>query len=318
MPLMDDESCEFNCYSVRRLNPFLGVMQIVETADSRAISHDGINWEIQILGVRPHDTWGAPSTVKPKRQFLRFGVWNKANGLTRIPANPLLDLTTMLKEVARLAEILTPASARIPFPLSDIYELWLLDDLDRMPLALLASTTELRHGASITIDHWVCSNAELPSPYLTRRDKVPPESIGSNPSKSYLERIVKQRASLGIQRWFKRTADDLGELVSFEPEEKLPLEARLHAAETFPQLLLNSAWDDTLTSSAIADYHVWLAPYLLTLQNLPDDLRCTLEREAAAQAVAVANYWRFYPKIINRKIIDAARVEARLRQTLKR
>ena len=48
---------------------------------------------------------------------------------------------------------------------------------------------------------------------------------------------------------------------------------------------------------------------------LPDDQRAVLEQKAIARAVAVDRCWRFYPKVIDRKLIDAARVEARLRQT---
>ena len=57
---MDDHSKDFRCYSVRRLNPFLGMAQIVESTNSRAISLDGVDWDIQILAERPTTPRGAP------------------------------------------------------------------------------------------------------------------------------------------------------------------------------------------------------------------------------------------------------------------
>ena len=312
---MDDNSKNFRCYSVRRLNPFLGVVQIVETADSRAITPDGVDWEIQILTERPHDTWSAPSAIKQKRQFLRFGVWNSADGLCRVPANPLLDLAKMIKEANRIIEILLPESVRIPFPLQDKYELWLLDEKEQTPFALLASTTGKLATSSFTIDRWVCANQEFPSIHMDRRGKTETEPVTPNPNKSYLEKVVKQRAGRGIQRWFKRSVDGSGRPLSADVADKSTAQERPLPAQAFPPLLLLNSWNDSFSESVISDYHYWLSPYLLTLQNLPDDLRHRLERKAAAQAVAVNACWRLYPKIIDRKIIDTARVEARLRQS---
>jgi len=36
------------CYGVRRLNPFQGILQVVELGDARALSLDGVRWEIQV------------------------------------------------------------------------------------------------------------------------------------------------------------------------------------------------------------------------------------------------------------------------------
>ncbi|MCP5444070.1 MAG: hypothetical protein H6968_13655 [Chromatiaceae bacterium] len=314
---MDDHSKDFRCYSVRRLNPFLGVAQIVESTDSRAISLDGVDWDIQILAERPHDTWGAPSPVKQKRLFLRFGAWNRTNGLYRVPANPLLDLAKMIKEANRLIEILLLKSARVPFPLEDSFELWLLDDEDHMPQALLASTHRVVEISLFAVDRWICTNQDPPATDMTQHKETESDSNGPHPHKIYLEAIVQQRASQGIRRWFKRIACGYGEPVPPVFGEEVVVGNGLLPAEAFPQLLLNGSWDDPLACSVISDYHAWLSPYLLTLQNLPDDLRASLERKAVARAAAVNLNWRLYPKIIDGKLIDAARVEARLRESHK-
>lgn len=317
MTSKDDDSRNYSCYSVRRLNPFLGVVQIVETGDSRAISPDGVDWEIQILAERPQDTWGAPARVKQQRQFLRFGVWSRVEGLSRVPANPLLDLTTMFREANRLIDILLAESARIPFPSSDRFELWLLDDEDLMPLALLASTTRIDTTAAFAVRRWVCTDNDVPSVHAGQGGKSQFASVNPTPNKSYLESVVNQRNCRGIRLWFRRTADGAGEPLPAAIALDSVLNSGQLSAESFPPLLLKSSWDDALAGAVISDYHDWLSPYLLTLQNLSDEQRAGLERKAVERAVAVEACWRLYPKIIDRGIIDAARVEARLRLSQK-
>lgn len=315
---MVDDARSFNCYGVRRLNPFLGVIQIVESTDSRAISIDGINWEIQILTERPHDTWAAPSPVKQQRQYIRFGVWNKCDGLGRVPANPLLDLTKMLTEANLIVDALANESARIPFPLQDRFELWLLDDKNLTPLALLASATEPHYLPLIKVDHWISTNHEFPTPHQEMLNLAAANLNNPIQTKQLLQAAVASRARHGYKRWFKRTDDACGEPQSIEPGEDSISPQTILSADDFPLLLLSSSWDDALIHSLVDDHHNWLSPYLLTLQNLPDELRMDLERKAARRAAVVASCWRFYPKIIDRKIIDAARVEARIRHSGKR
>ena len=314
---MNKDSVSFSCYSIRRLNPFLGVLQIVATEGSRAISPDGIDWEIQILAERPHDTWGAPSPVKRKHQFLRFGSWNRADGLSRVPANPLLDLTRMLNEANRIVEILCLESTRTPFLLKDRFELWLLDDHDQTPLALLASTTDMRNIPSLIETEWVCSKNEFPSIHMERQKEIRSEPTNPLANKRYLEKIVKLRSRRGLQRWYKRSVDGCGEALPLEAEKKSASRTGQLPADAFPLLLLNPCWDGSLPAAVVADYLAWLSPYLLALQNLPDELRSTLEQQASKQSLVVDTYWRLYPKIINKQIIDAARVEALLRQSHK-
>ena len=49
---------ELLCYALRRLNPFLGVVQVVETPSGRASSSNGLVWDVQILTEGPAD-WGS-------------------------------------------------------------------------------------------------------------------------------------------------------------------------------------------------------------------------------------------------------------------
>jgi hypothetical protein len=39
---------EARCYAFRRLNPYLGVTQVVDGSHGRGVSVDGVNWELQL------------------------------------------------------------------------------------------------------------------------------------------------------------------------------------------------------------------------------------------------------------------------------
>ncbi len=74
-----------SCYSQRILNPFRGVMNIISIGGADAVTIDGVNWTLYI-----HDTFDCP-TDDPEEFFaiempdIRFGDWNKNNGLLRSP-----------------------------------------------------------------------------------------------------------------------------------------------------------------------------------------------------------------------------------------
>ena len=61
------------CYGVRRLNQFQGILQVVELGDARALSLDGVRWEIQVRCAQPELPWGIPSRGEPMMRYLRFG-----------------------------------------------------------------------------------------------------------------------------------------------------------------------------------------------------------------------------------------------------
>lgn len=54
---------------------------------------------------------------------------------------------------------------------------------------------------------------------------------------------------------------------------------------------------------------------MLTLPNIPTDVRGRLEFAAAKRAVLVDALWRLYPLVINPVMVDTARVEATVRRT---
>ena len=52
------EQENISCYAIRRVNPFLGVLQVIETASGRAVSANGVVWDIEI-GVPVKSGWGS-------------------------------------------------------------------------------------------------------------------------------------------------------------------------------------------------------------------------------------------------------------------
>ncbi len=75
---------ELRCYALRRLNPFLGVIQVVETPSGRASSSNGVVWDIQILTQAPAD-WGSLNAGNRGKAWCRYGLWSEQDGLIHQP-----------------------------------------------------------------------------------------------------------------------------------------------------------------------------------------------------------------------------------------
>jgi hypothetical protein len=298
-------------YAVRRLNPFLGVVQVVEIEDARALSYDGRQWEIQVKAERPEHTWGSIEPTRIVRQFFRFGGWNAEQGLRQVPANPILDIGAMLQASEQLLAALREVLGEVPFRFADRFEYWLLDG-DRQPLALLASTTERHLIPQIRSDRW---QATLPTDHRFLAASLEAQGIanhdpqGDRQHASRLERQVRDAAGRTPNRcWYERLPDGSG--TALEPQfEDLP-------ATAFPQLPLRTHWPDPAQQALLDDYLGWLAPRLLILDGLTEPLRRDLERAACKQALQVADNHRLYPTVLQRELLDSARVEARLRRAV--
>jgi hypothetical protein len=299
-----------HCYAVRRLNPFMGVLQVVEIPGGRALSQDGHQWELQVEAERPEHTWGSIEPTRMARQFFRFGGWNAEQGLSRVPANPLLDLGAMLTASEQLVAALRETLPQLPFAFEDRYECWWLD-AQQQPLALLASTTENRFTEQIRVQGWQATLATDPTfvaPSLEARGIPRQDAQGPRRHAAVLERQVQDAVGAAPNRaWYRRRAE--GDGAALDPHlAALP-------ATAFPALPLRMHWPDPDQQALVDDYLAWLAPRLLTLDGLDDRLRGELERAACAQAVLLAEHYALYPRVLQRERLDAARVEARLRRT---
>jgi hypothetical protein len=296
-------------YAIRRLNPFLGVVQVLEIPGGRALSYDGREWELQVETERPEHTWGSIERTRVVRQFFRFGNWNAEQGLSRVPVNPILDIGAMLEASEQLLAALRGSLQLLPFPFEDRYEYWLLDR-DRQPLALLASCAEQRFTEQIRPDRWQATlptTRDFVSARLEQQAVANHDQQGARHHAEQLERQVRDTAGPTPHRcWYQRQPGADATPLD-EPFEPLPDSA-------FPELPWRDSWTEPAQQGLVDDYLNWLAPRLLTLDSLSEPLRRRLERAACAQALLVADLHLLYPAILQHDLLDAARVEARLRR----
>lgn len=298
-----------HCYGRRRLNPYAGMIQVVDAGDARALSPNGRHWEIQVLAARPEHDWRSPNVGAPVMQFFRFGVWAADSGLRQVPVSPILDLDALLQGSAALCRILPGCLQRLPFPAGDLVELWLLDR-DRQPLVLLDSVQNASHAIEAHPQPWSAaplSEHGFISPQLLELGI--PARDGHNPRvhASRLERLVRTTAGSPPHRvWIQRSKDGSG---------SRPDGSQQWQASDFPPLGLREDWPDAADSALAHDYLNWCAPHLLTFSGLTETTRRRLERAACSRALLVESQHRLYPRILETELIEAARVEARLRSS---
>jgi hypothetical protein len=92
---------------------------------------------------------------------------------------------------------------------------------------------------------------------------------------------------------------------------------RLLDKTAFPQCLIRESWDKSRDMELVADYIRWQAPLLLQLPYLETDVRKKLEILARQALERVAQFHNLYPEIIDRQQINAALVEARMKEAQK-
>lgn len=274
-------------FALRRLDPFLGVTQVVENEVGRGLSVDGANWEIQLRATLPAVGWGVLNRGRGENAFFRFGVWSRAEGMARFPPARNVDPNAAERDAAALLAQVEEALPALPFPLVDSLECWLLD-ADRKPLALLASLPPDAPLPERGVRRWTPA---LPDPDAPGRHDF-----------SRLASWVAQRA-LPTPCWIAREADGSSRGVAA---------GERFAAGAFPETLvaLPDATDDALAELG-ARYLEWLAPRLLMLP-LAAATRTALEIAAASRPEEVAHFFRLYPEIRDPARLNAVRVQARL------
>ena len=62
---------EVRCYAVRRLNPFLGVLRVVETALGSASTANGLVWHIELLADKQIDWRSRHAALSTTGAFIR-------------------------------------------------------------------------------------------------------------------------------------------------------------------------------------------------------------------------------------------------------
>ncbi len=171
-------------YSEKLTPPYSGQVQIAESETYRALTMDGLNWEIQYV----------------KRSHIRVGRLTRSEIKSR-NANP----DKLADDVAdpKLAEMLDfLAEVELPFAATDCFEYWLLDREDQSPLALIFScSSEDGMKKFPSRADWTA----LPDSVMSIQ-KTDAEITARLPPVNYrLESLVAERASTNRKAmWFDR------------------------------------------------------------------------------------------------------------------
>jgi hypothetical protein len=300
---------DIDAFSIRRLNPFNGVLQVLSTDNARALSANGVVWEIQVLSDRPQGLWA--NTPFSGKDFFIFGRWTQASGLQKVPVNPLFNIREMITFAQQLITALPQALGDLPFPAADSYEQWLLDEQTLTPIALLMSCRNATEMSQRDTPKWIAAQRgdfTFVSPRLLAKDQ--PNNDGYNPRvhASMLEALVRHRGGQQHKRaWYKILPNGGYSACEESAPATLP--------RAFPELPITEDWQDEEDRMLVADYITWKAPQLLQLQRLSSDNRERLERLAVMQAEAVERLWRLYPETHNKDLLKRARVEAKIRSS---
>lgn len=287
---------DVRCYSIRRVNPFLGVLQIIQTPGGRAISANGVVWDIEVLTDKTGG-WGSLASQVSEKAYYRFGLWSLEDGLVTRPLAPHLQNDPLTYQCNFLIEAITDFSKKLPFQLADNFELWLFDSEDLKPIALLASLTDDMKAPSPEPRYWV-------------------PSIGANgvagqyrfTFASEIESQVRSLAGFNIKKhWVHRRTDGSGVIT----DSGVILEA-----DKIPEFLITEHWNDHSHQSLVSDYIDWISPSLLTLQNISQSARARLEQSLHIQAVSIEHHCNLYPEIINQDLITTARVQCRIQKSI--
>jgi hypothetical protein len=295
-------------YAQRLLNPFRGVMNIIEYQGAEAVTTDGLHWDIYV-----RDTGLVQDIADPLRvqvSDIRYGHWSARSGLKRGALYPSEDFKILEHRGALVYEDLLQRHDRVPFPLRDLYELWLLDG-DGLPLALLGSV--VREGemeTNMPID-WRAGQEcrrRFRSSALEELDRHP-ASAGSYLTE-YINDLAGERP---CAQWFLRQADDSGVGLTSLPAGGARAGRHL-PAQAFPPFFLRESAHGRAHARLIQDFIAWQAPWLLLLHALPEEQRRSFEQQARRQAVHMERQHRLYPQVLDPEILAAARVEAALRR----
>jgi hypothetical protein len=303
----------FQCYSQRLLNPFRGVVNCIRYRSAEAVTADGVRWDIYVSNEALLEDM--PDRRHTQVSDIRYGSWSEKSGLKRGPIFPSEDFRLMEAMGTRVYEHLLEVHQDVPFPFLDHAELWLLDDRQQ-PLALLESALDPDEIETMQLPRWNPGLACRETFASTTAESLLDTDTGPGAITDYLASYINSRrtARVPAAQVFLRSTSGAGTgLHGINIDEAL--NGRTLAQQAFPAMLLDLHHHDTLHERLVRDFVSWQAPWQLLLSSLDPDARRSFEQHARVQPLKVEQQHRLYPEIIDRKVIDSARVEARLRLT---
>jgi len=285
-----------NCYAFRRVNPFLGVMQVIETQGGRAHSTNGVVWDIEVIADQPDD-WGSLNKGRSDIAFYRYGLWSLEEGLISRPLAPHLDKNPLSEQCNFLIESIKQNLADMPFKLKDTEELWLFDEKNQKPLVLLASVIPGKQRPSPEPKYWATH--------------IGAEGVSSQykfPDARQLKSQIEKTAGFNINKhWILRQADGSG---------VYDINNEVISSREIPAFLLSENWPDEEQCIRVRNYINWIAPSLLTLQNISKEQRVRLEENLNVQAISIEHHKELIIEVINEKLMTSALVQCRLQKSI--
>jgi hypothetical protein len=307
-----DTGMTIECFAQRLLNPFRGCVNIIRHRSAEAVTADGVHWDIYVSNDGLLE--GLPPGRRPLISDIRFGRWCAAQGLRRGPIYPSDDFLVLEALGQTVYEHLLHVFDQVPFPFRDYSELWLLDT-DHQPLALLESapeTADIHLGQSLQWLPGLDCRRTFTSTAATELG-IDPHRPGA--AADYLGHYINARAApRTAAQLFVRQADGSGRGCAGVNLETA-LETRTLPAKAFPPRLLRRRDHDPAHAQLVDDFILWQAPWQLLLE-MDAKLRGEFEQHACSQPMKVAAQYRLYPDITRPDLIDAARVETRLRTSI--
>ena len=271
-------------YSRRLLSPFHGVQQIVALDGGIAESMDGWDWKLYVADDDIVSHTGLSEVV--------YGSWNSRRGLSRSRIRGTMPSGIIEAIGERLVEALEQHASQIPFPAADKFELWLLDERDAKPLALLESALA---------DDPLCQN-DRPAWYpggQAGRHFLSDSGDAADVSGAIRTAAGKRPAAIWIKR--HREGNGTGQ------------HGEHFSAEAFPSLLIRDQWEEHKQCKLVADFIDWQAPWLLQLKLKPHT-RKQLEKAAWQRPLETSRVYRLFPDIFDKQGLIATRVKARFLQ----
>ncbi len=299
-------------YSQRLVNPFRGILSVVETEDADAVSNDGIHWALYIHGQHELAQLNDGTQRDVALPDVKYGDWSRQGGFKHAPIRNVVDYRQLDAIGAHLLAAVKFAAEQLPFPLRDHYELWLLDT-QAHPLALLSVAVHAHERETPSNLHWRPGEAAKAAFTSTNPMLANVNNVRAG---QHIEDLVNQTAgTTPMAQWFQRDAKGAG--IGLDGIRiNVEMKGRQLEVAAFPQLLLATAWAAPPERSLLEEFLDWQAPWLLQLQNLTDVQRAHLEQIAVRRAHVVAGCHQLYPQIIDEDRLNAARVEAQLRGTV--
>lgn len=280
-------------YSIRQLNPYRGLTQVVDLGDARGYSFDGARWQ-----VRCRNQFGQHWTI---------GIWSDDESHLAVDTPATRNLSDALRDRPDL-----------PFTRDDTLELWLLDKKTFAPLALLRSARRNEVPPAVADQEWrafMLEDNRFVAASLAEIDAARPAKAWPVRHRDVLERLINGAARpLPAAQWFQREADGSGVgMNGLRLDETLI--GRALEPRAFPELILRERWERDADARLVREYHDWNAAMLLTHEGLSARTRKTLERAACNDPRKLLHVFRLIPQFVDRAALDIALVQARLMET---